>query len=406
MKPVAEIVASIIEQVRQEGDAAIRRICVQLGDKPFVELSQLEITAACDRLSTDRKETIQFAYNNIRKFAEATSSAIKRDVTVDYEEYTASMRFVPVERVACYVPGGRYPLPSTALMTTIPALVAGVKEIYVIGPALTDEVIYAATVGGATRFFQIGGAQAIAAAAFGTVTIPRADMIVGPGNAFVAEAKRQLIGAVGIDMLAGPSEIAIIADEAADSELLVCDLLSQAEHDPDAICYLFTTSKQVAAEVQQALPKRLNEFADRLPDFIRESVSKIIIKQLPTLDACAEASNSVAPEHLLLHLQNPSALMPFLANYGALFVGQNATVPYGDYCAGPNHTLPTGGTARFSSGLSPLTFLRTQTSLTVPKPASRLSEYTQRFAEIEGLLAHADAAAARDRGTQLIRQRQ
>jgi histidinol dehydrogenase len=345
-------------------------------------------------LPDDRKATIDFAAKNIKRFAEATVAATK-EVIVEFDEYTAGMRFVPVSRAACYVPGGRYPLPSTALMTTIPAKVAGVRDISILGPALTDEVIYAGTVGGATRFFQIGGAQAIAAAAFGTDSIPKVDIVVGPGNAYVAEAKRQLLGTVGIDMLAGPSEIGIIADESANIEFLVRDLLSQAEHDPEAICYLFTTSGRVASDVPVALNKRVGECKDRLPNFIGQSIENISIRLLDSLDQCAAASNEVGPEHLLLHVKNVDNLLPLLTNCGALFLGENTTVAYGDYCAGPNHTLPTGGTARFSSGLSPLTFLRTQSWVKAVAPAPTLSTFTQRFAEIEGLLAHSDAAAVR-----------
>lgn len=394
MTSVQKIVASIIADVKRDGDDAIEKICKRVGDEPVKELTRSEISDACSRLSKDRKDTIDFAARNIRRFAEATVAAIK-DVSIDYGEYTAGMRLVPVSSVACYVPGGRYPLPSTALMTTIPATVARVDDIFIAGPALTDEVIYAGTAGGATRFFQLGGAQAIAALAFGTESIPKVDMVVGPGNAYVAEAKRQLIGTVGIDMLAGPSEIALIADDSAEVDLLVRDLLSQAEHDPDAICFLFTTSQRVASEIGPALEKRLEDATSRLPKFIRQSVNNITVRRCESLADCAAASNAVAPEHLLLHVVDPDSLLPKLTNYGALFIGRNTTVAYGDYCAGPNHTLPTGGTARFASGLSPLTFLRTQTWVKAAKPAPALSEFTRRFAEIEGLLAHADAAAVR-----------
>lgn len=394
MTSVQETVASIIADVKREGDIAIERICKHIGDESFKELTRSEISDACNRLSQDRKDTIDFAARNIRRFAEAIK-ATSTDVTVDYAEYTAGMRFVPVNRVACYVPGGRYPLPSTALMTTIPAAVAGVNEIFVAGPALTDEVIYAGIAGGATRFFRLGGAQAIAAFAFGTETVPKVDMAVGPGNAYVAEAKRQLIGTVGIDILAGPSEIALIADDSAEIDLLVRDLLSQAEHDPNAICFLFTTSQRISEAIGPALERRLQEAASRLPNFIRQSVNNITVRGCASLADCAAASNAVAPEHLLLHVVDPDSFLSMLTNYGALFIGKSTTVAYGDYCAGPNHTLPTGGTARFASGLSPLTFLRTQTWVKATNPAPTLSEYTRRFAEIEGLLAHADAAAIR-----------
>jgi histidinol dehydrogenase len=397
-KLVPEIVSEIIEDVRVNGDIAVKRICERIGDKPPRELTPDEIKSACNRLTADRKEVIDFAAANIRKFADAIMQTTKQ-VEVAFDGYSAGMRFAPVERAACYVPGGRYPLPSTALMTTITALVAGVREIYVMGPALTDEVIYAGTIGGATRFFQIGGAQAVAAAAFGTASIPRADIIAGPGNAYVAEAKRQLIGTVGIDMLAGPSEIAVVGDGTADPELLIADLLSQAEHDPDAKCYLLVTTETVAQQVKERLPQRVQERREQLPDFIDESVSKIDIETYANVEQCAHRSNEIAPEHLLLHLQNAKAQSDLFTNYGALFIGANSTVPYGDYCAGPNHTLPTGGTARFSGGLTPLTFLRTQTWLDVPKPCAQLSDFTARFAEIEGLHAHAKAARLREQSS-------
>ena len=398
MKAVDKIVAEIIEEVRTGGDDAIKLICERVGDKPPRELSAEELKTACGRLRADRKEVIDFAAANIRTFASAIMQQIKQ-VEVSFDGYCAGMRFAPVARAACYVPGGRYPLPSTALMTTLPATLAGVEEIYVMGPALTDDVIYAGTIGGATRFFEVGGAQAVAAAAFGTAWIPRADIIVGPGNAFVAEAKRQLIGTVGIDMLAGPSEIAVVADESADADLLIADLLSQAEHDPEAKCYLLVTTETLANEVRLRLPLHVRIARDKLPNFIDESVGKIEIEVCATVAECAGRSNQIAPEHLLLHLENAKAQSNLFTTYGAVFIGSNSTVPYGDYCAGPNHTLPTGGTARFSGGLTPLTFLRTQTWLEVPNPCAQLSHFTARFAEMEGLHAHARAARIREQSS-------
>jgi histidinol dehydrogenase len=220
-------------------------------------------------------------------------------------------------------------------------------------------------------------------------------MIVGPGNAFVTEAKRQLLGTVGVDMLAGPSEVAIIADEEANPAWLALDMLSQAEHDPEARCYLITDADTLAVAVRKAIDARIKNSRHRLPDFITEGNEQTEIIVVPSLKECAARANEIAPEHLALNVRDPNAIRPLLTNYGALFVGANATVPYGDYAAGPNHTLPTGGTARFSSGLSPLTFLRTQTWIDVPKSSPSLIANTREFATIEGLLAHADAAAAR-----------
>ncbi len=300
----------------------------------------------------------------------------------------------PVKRAACYIPGGRYPLPSTALMTAVTASVAGVKEICIVSPNLCDEILYAGTLAGVHEFHQIGGAQAIAALALGTESIEVADMIAGPGNAYVTEAKRQLFGQVGIDMLAGPSEVAIIADKGAKARWVALDLLAQAEHDPDSRVYLLTDCPELARSVVAIFPSLIDEIKG-LPDYIGSVLAASAVVVLPSLTECARVSDLIAPEHLELQVADPHKLKQSVTSYGALFMGYAATVPFGDYMAGPNHTLPTNRSARFAGGLSPLTFMRGQTWLDVKEGASGLASKTAAFAAIEGLLAHEAAARAR-----------
>jgi histidinol dehydrogenase len=279
-------------------------------------------------------------------------------------------------------------------MTVTTAKVAGVPEIILVSPRLCDEVIVAGHLAGATAFYQLGGAQAIAALALGTETIQSVDVIAGPGNAYVTEAKRQLQGTVGIDMLAGPSEVGIIADAQANPRWVAMDLLAQAEHDPMARAYLMTDSMVLAEAVQQAMVSLMDEIT--LPGFLAESIHESAILVLDSLEQCAEVANQMAPEHLQLNIADPPCLRPLLLNYGALFVGYRATVPFGDYMAGPNHTLPTGRTARFCGGLTPLTFLRPQSWIEVPAGGGkRLARETADFAALEGLHGHAAAAKFR-----------
>jgi histidinol dehydrogenase len=380
--------------VRLRGDEAIASFAGRFGDKPPRAVPCGGEILASSKLPDKTKHVLASAAERIKKFAEQVMS-LARPVSVAYSEYNVGFEFKPVARAACYIPAGRYPLPSTALMTAVTAKVAGVKEVVIFSPDLRDEILYAGALAGIDQFYEIGGAQAVAAAAYGTDTIMPVDIIVGPGNAFVTEAKRQVFGDIGIDMLAGPSEIAIIADGGANPKWIALDLLSQAEHDPNARAYLLTTdevlAKQVAAEIETAFVRLA------LPDFVKLSLEKSAILKLPTLDACVQAANRIAPEHLHLHVAEPESLKPLLTNYGALFMGYNATVPYGDYMAGPNHTLPTSRAARFSGGLNPFIFLRGQSWLKVDAPAPELAELTAAFADLEGLTAHSAAASARIR---------
>ena len=391
---IQERVKEIISSVRQDKDAALSKWASLLNDKITKDwqLDSLSIEEACKRLPQDSKDVIDIAAKRIKDYATAVLGVIK-PVTVNNGTFQTGMDFKPVLRVACYVPSGRYPLPSTALMTAMTARVAGVREICILTPSVCDEIIYAASICGVSEIYQLGGAQAAAALAFGTESIKRADMLVGPGNAYLTEAKRQLQGHIGIDMLAGPSEIAIIADSGANPNWLALDLLSQAEHDPGARAYLFTDSKEIAKATSSQITTNIDKLS--LPAFVRESIKENAIVVLPTLSKCVDKVNELAPEHLQLQVEDPEKLKPALLNYGALFMGYYASVPHGDYMAGPNHTLPTGGAARYSGALNPLVFLRAQSWMKSSNSAEHLAKETAQFAKLEGLTAHAAAALCR-----------
>jgi len=388
-------VADIIATVGSGGDKGLKEIALRLGDKAPKKyiLDAIHKVALDDRLAEQTMSVLSAAAANIEKFARAVVQAVG-SASVSFGEYSAGFEMRPVRRAACYIPGGRYPLPSTALMTAVTARVAGVKEICIVTPKLCDEILYAGSLAGVTEYYEIGGAQAIAAMALGTETITAVDMIVGPGNAYVTEAKRQLFGRVGIDMLAGPSEVAIVADAGANMKWIALDLLAQAEHDPDSRVYLLTDSAEIAEGVARELPGLVASL-EGLPDYIGDVLRASAIVLLDDLSHCARVSDLIAPEHLELHVQDTQRLKAQCTSYGALFMGYAATVPFGDYAAGPNHTLPTNRSARFAGGLSPLTFMRGQTWLDVPKGAKKLATTTADFAAIEGLHAHEAAARAR-----------
>lgn len=394
MEVVVSRVSAIIEAVSRDGDSGLKGIADKLGDKPPRQyiLSEADAAALAKRLPQETKDILSAAAANIDKFASGIVAAL-HPVTIEFGDYSAGFELKPVARAACYVPGGRYPLPSTALMTAITARAARVKEVCIVSPVLCDEILYAGYLAGVSEFYELGGAQAVAAMALGTQTIRAADIVVGPGNVYVTEAKRQLFGQVGIDMLAGPSEVTIIADKGAQPEWLALDLLAQAEHDPDSRVYLLTDSQEMADAVNIELPALVSKL--NLPDYISDVLRASAIIVAPTLKDCAELSNKIAPEHLELQVAKPEKLKPLVTNYGALFMGYHATVPFGDYMAGPNHTLPTNRAARFSGGLSPLTFLRGQSWLNLKGQARELATGTAAFAGLEGLMAHQAAAQAR-----------
>ena len=308
-------------------------------------------------------------------------------------------KVTPLARVGLYVPGGTASYPSTVLMDCIPAKLAGVPEVIMVTPAkggkIAPEILAAAAVAGVDRVFRAGGAQAVAALAYGTESIPRADKIVGPGNVYVAEAKRQVFGLVDIDMIAGPSEILILADGSCDARFVAADLLSQAEHDKNASAVLVTPSAALASAVQAELERQLA----LLPraEIARASIEnngKIIL--VPTLDVGIAIANEIAPEHLELSVVDPFALLGKVQNAGSIFLGKYCPEALGDYFAGPNHTLPTGGTARFSSPLSVDDFVkRSQFSYYTPEALAAAGKKVARFAQAEGLDAHAKSVLIR-----------
>lgn len=390
-------VSKIIAQVKADGDSALKALAKEFGDAvpdSFL-LPQATIDAAIKGLPQETKTILDTAAKNIRTFAEAVKKSVQ-SVSLDHGEFSVGLDWRPVDKVACYVPGGRYALPSTALMTAITSQVAGVPEITIVSPRFGDEVIYAGSLAGATRYVQLGGAQAVAALAFGTETILSVDMIVGPGNAYVTEAKRQLQGVLGIDMLAGPSEVAIIADSGANPTWVAIDLLAQAEHDPDARAYLFTDSLKLAEAVAAEIPVQVQNLG--LPEFMQQSLTQSGLFVLKDLAACVDAANALAPEHLALMVANPDQLKTNLRHYGAVFLGYGTTVPHGDYLAGPNHTLPTARSARFNGSLNPLTFLRPQSWISVKETAKNFHQTTGDFAKLEGLAAHGAAVVVRFAG--------
>jgi histidinol dehydrogenase len=400
-KQLQEQVTAVLAEVRQKGDEALYAYAAQFGDalqtgQPMA-LSATDWQAACDTLSPEVKRPIEEAAHNIAGYAQAIMAAVPTQPTFWQPangQYQTSVRLMPVERVGCYVPAGRFPLASTALMTALSARAAGVKEVILCCPKPSAEVLFAAKLAGVDAVYLTGGAQAVAAMAYGTQSMAPVAMVVGPGNAYVTEAKRQLLGKIGIDMLAGPSEVTIIADESAKPAWLAADLLAQAEHDPLAHCVLLTTSEALANAVDAALLEAMQTLD--LPSFVKESsLPNSVILVLESMEACRQACDHIAPEHLQLHGAKAEALAEDLQHYGTLFVGEHATVAFGDYVAGPNHTLPTERTARFSGALSPLTFLRVQQTLSVPKASPYLVAHTVPFATLEGLTAHAHAAALR-----------
>jgi sulfopropanediol 3-dehydrogenase len=366
-------VAHIIETVRTQGDAGVRGIALALNDPPPKEI-KLETA-----VTKERRKTLEEAHANIRRFAEETAKAAK-PITVNYKSHTAGLRWQPVTTAGCYVPGGRFPLASSALMTVAAAKAAGVKHIVVCSPDSRPEVTAACKIAGAARLFRTGGAQAIAAMAYGTQTIPRADVIAGPGNAWVTEAKRQVAHITGIDMLAGPSEIALIVDEATNTQKAVTDLKAQAEHDPDSTSWCISTSRAKLEEIEAETKKEQEENQFR---FVLAN----------TQEQIAKFTNELAPEHLQLSTENPEETREMFTNYGALFLGENTPVPLGDYAAGPNHTLPTSGAARYTGGLTPFTFLRPQAW--VRNQGTELPELAAKLANMEGLKEHEEACTKR-----------
>ncbi len=387
------LTGEILEEVRAIGEPAIRRFSEHFGDlAPGEQIihDRGGLEQSLDRIGPDERQTLERVASRIQHFAEAQREALV-DVDVEVTGGRAGHRWVPIKSVGAYAPGGRYPLPSSVLMTVIPAWVAGVKTVWVASPRPTEVTLAAAAVAGADGLLAIGGAQAIAALAFGVLS-PPCDLIVGPGNKYVTAAKRALFGEVGLDGLAGPSEILVVADDRADPALVAADLLAQAEHDIDALPLLVTTSLRLANDVDHQIELQLSDLPTS--SVARQALTNGFSLVVGSLDEAVSAAERVAPEHLALHVEQPGELLGKLTSYGSVFLGGQSAEAFADYGVGPNHVLPTAGGARFQSGLSVMTFLKAPTWSRLDDPAE-LVEDTVLLARLEGLEAHARAAMVR-----------
>lgn len=397
---VAQVVSEIIENVRKRGDEALFEYCKKF-DKAELDsllVTKEEIEEAAGSVEPEFLEILKKAAANIRKFHQRQ---VRNSFIINDEDgIVIGQKVIPLDRVGLYVPGGTAAYPSTVLMDSIPAKIAGCKEVVMVTPPGADGkinpvILAAASVAGVDKIFKVGGAQAVAALAYGTESVPKADKIVGPGNAFVAEAKKQVFGKVSIDMIAGPSEILIVADGGSNPRHLAADLLSQAEHDKMASAVLVTDSGKLAEEVSRQLEMQIPDL--ERAEIARASVDnngKIIVA--PDLRAAIEIANEIAPEHLELCVDNPFDYLDSIRHAGSIFMGRNCPEALGDYFAGPNHTLPTSGTARFSSPLSVDDFVKkSQYTYYTHDALKGVAKDVAYFARKEGLTAHAKSAVIR-----------
>ena len=399
-------VASILADVRKRGDAAVLEYTrkfdrLPLADATAMELPKSELKAAFDALPAEQKSALELAAQRVteyhRKQVQTSWSYTEADGTLLGQQVT------PLDRVGLYVPGGKAAYPSSVLMNALPAKVAGVDELIMVVPTpdgvKNQLVLAAAFLAGVNRVFTIGGAQAVAALAYGTTTVPKVDKIVGPGNAYVASAKRRVFGACGIDMIAGPSEILVICDGKTDPDWVAMDLFSQAEHDELAQAILLSPDAKFIEAVVQSANRLLEQMPRR--DIIKTALeNRGALIHVADLDEACAISNRIAPEHLELSVEDPQSLLPKLKHAGAIFMGRYTSESLGDYCAGPNHVLPTSGTARFSSPLGVYDFQKRSILIQVsPQGARTLGAIASTLAFGEGLQAHAQSALFRKDAT-------
>ncbi len=401
-KEVNAIVDDILLQVKARGDDAVVEFSnrfdrLDVSSMAELEFTQVQLQEALDTLPADQKEALQIAADRVRNYHEKQLGE-----SWQYREADGTLlgqKVTAMDKVGLYVPGGKASYPSSVLMNAIPAKVAGVEELIMVVPTPDGEVnqlvLAAAALSGVDRAFSVGGAQAVAALAYGTETVPKVDKIVGPGNIFVATAKRAVFGAVGIDMIAGPSEILVICDGQTDPDWIAMDLFSQAEHDEDAQPILVSHDAEFLDKVEASINKLL-------PTMEREAIIRVSMAdraaliKVPDLSAAAVVSNRVAPEHLELSIADPEALLPEIKHAGAIFMGRYTAEALGDYCAGPNHVLPTSGTARFSSPLGVYDFQKRSSLIMFSEDgASEMGKVASVLARGESLTAHARSAEYR-----------
>jgi len=402
-EPVAEvggIVSEIINNVKANGDKALSEYLEKFDKVKLTDfkVSEEEITSALNKVEPEFLEILKEAESNIRAFHE---KQVRQGFMMTAKNgVILGQRVVPIEKVGIYVPGGTAAYPSTVLMDAVPAKIAGVSEIIMVTPPnktgeINPYILAAAKIAGVTAIYKLGGAQAVAALAYGTESVPKVDKIVGPGNAFVAEAKKQVFGQVGIDMIAGPSEVLVLADGKSNPKFVAADLLSQAEHDKNASCVLITESEKLAKEVQQ-------EIENQLACLLREEIARDSIGNNGNIIICKdllqgiEIANRIAPEHMEVCVDEPFNYLGLIKNAGSVFLGRYNAEPTGDYFAGPNHTLPTSGTARFYSPLSVEDFVKNiQYSYYTEEALKADYKKISYFANKEGLTAHARAVDIR-----------
>ncbi len=397
---VADTVSDIIKTVREKGDSALFAFCEKFDKVKLssLEVSAEEIEAAFASVEPEFIEILKEAKENIYAFH---SRQVRNSFLINEKDgVVIGQKVIPIEKVGLYVPGGTAAYPSSVLMNAIPAKIAGCSEIVMVTPPSSDgsvnpAILAAAKVAGVDRIFKVGGAQAVAALAYGTESVPAVDKIVGPGNAFVAEAKKQVFGRVAIDMIAGPSEILVVADGTCNPVYVAADLLSQAEHDKNATAVLVTDSKELALATAEELERQLSLLSrEEIARTSVENNGKIIITK--DIDEAIEVANALAPEHLEICVDEPFKYLDKIRHAGSVFMGKYCPEALGDYFAGPNHTLPTSGTARFSSPLSVDDFVKkTQFSYYTEEALAKVASKVEYFANKEGLTAHARSAIIR-----------
>lgn len=388
-------VQEVISSVRKNGDVAIREYSKKFGDGDVenFKLSREEINEALKQVDEETVNTIKYAIKNVKEFATAQLQSVK-EFEVNINGNRLGQKIIPIDSVGCYIPGGNYPLPSSAIMTVVPAKTAGVKRVVAMSPKIKPVTVAAAHLSGADEIYKIGGVQAIAGLAYGTQSIEKVNKIVGPGNKYVTSAKKQVYGECGIDFLAGPSEVLIIADESAKAEFVAADMLAQCEHDKDARAFLLCKS----IDFIKAVDEKAKEYLEKLPtkDIAKVSYEKSIAIVVNSLEQAIELSNKKAPEHLELCLGNADSYIDKFTNYGSLFIGNYSAEVFGDYVSGTNHTLPTNQVAKYSGGLSVFDYIKIQTYQIISKTSLiETSKNASRLAEKEGLFAHKLAADVR-----------
>lgn len=400
---VSQTVSGILSDIENRGDAAVRQLSAKFDkwEPETFRLSTADIEAIMSSVPETTLEDIKFAQAQIRRFAEAQRAAL-RDLEIEtLPGVTLGHKNIPVNSVGCYIPGGRYPMVASAHMSVLTAKVAGVQRVIACTPPIQGEIpaatVAAMSLAGADEIYILGGVQAVAAMALGTESIAPVDMIVGPGNAFVAEAKRQLYGRVGIDLFAGPTEILVIADDSADAEMVACDLLGQSEHGPTSPAVLITTSEQLAKETLVEIDRQLETLAtaDVAGKAWADNGAIILVDSIE--EAVIEA-DKLAYEHVEVLTKNPRYFLEHMTNYGALFLGPETNVAYGDKVIGTNHTLPTKGAARYTGGLWVGKFIKTCTyQECTPQASAYIGEYAARLCDLENFAGHREQALLRVR---------